>query len=187
MKMVRKLISLAIVVIFLSYVPAALACGPGYIEPVFSFERSPDIPFEQFASGNIGIIRPKFGEKALVVAYRYLNGGGFNAEEQKQIVDALRAKQPDDVSEEDAVKGWLAARKEVLPDEKSTGIYTERTAYSGYNFFPNCTANAFEVAAKTLRERVHSHGSDDRYVREWLQGQDRVFDICSSGSERPGR
>lgn len=186
MKMPRKILAFAIVAtIVLNAAPIALACGPGYIEPVFAFEGSPDIPFEQFTGGNIGIVRPTFGPKALVIAYRYLNGGGFNAVEQKQLVHALRATEPDETSEEDAVKGWLEARKDVLPDEKLPSIYTDRPAYGGYNFFPNCTANAFEVAAKTLKDRAGTYGSDNRFVREWLDGQDRVFDICSSGSKPP--
>ncbi len=184
----QRLFAFCVLLALVSHVvPAILACGPGYIEPVFVFERSPDIPFEQYTSGNIGIVRPTFGKKALVIAYRYLSGGGFNALEQKQLVEALRGKPPEDSDEEDTVKAWLEARKEVAREEKPSGIYTERVTAGGYNFFPNCTANAFEVAANTLRDRVQSYGSDDTHVREWLTGQDAVFAICSSGSNYPAK
>ena len=87
--MIRRSVSclLAIGLLFHSYI-SAKACGPSYLQPIFVFEGSPDLPLQEFAAGKIGIVRPTFGRKTLLIAYRYLNGGSFAAEEQT----ALRAK-----------------------------------------------------------------------------------------------
>ena len=186
MNLARHLLSLTVLAILLLHasLPIALACGPSYIEPVFKFRNSPDIPFSEFTSGNIGLVRPTFGRKALFIAYRYANGGSFSLRDQQALMDALRGKAPDDNDITQAVEAWVAARKVVVGDEKLPDIYTDKN-YSGYNFFPNCTKNAFEVATQVLNERAATHGVENPNVREWLKGQDRVFDICSSGNTYP--
>src|SRR4030095_13822523 len=45
--------------------------------------------------------------------------------------------------------------------------------------------NAFEVATQVLNDRAATYGVEDPNVREWLKGQDLVFDICSSGGKFP--
>ena len=161
------------------------ACGPFFTEPIFVFESSPDLPFEEFTNGKIGIVLPTFGRKTLVIAYRYLNGGAFTADEQTELIAALKGKAPEDDGTA-AVKAWVKARKEVVGDEqKLPEIYTERQHAEGYDFFPNCTRNAFEVATETLKDRVASYGAEDRDVRAWLTTQDIVFQNCSRGAQVP--
>jgi hypothetical protein len=185
MNFVRKIFALLTVTgSFLHGPLVGIACGPSYTEPVFVFKSSPELPFEDFTAGNIGIVRSTYGRKSLAIAYRYLSGGGYSAWEQKALVEALRGTPPEDRDQEDAIKSWVDARKSVAVEEKLPEIYTDR-ADGGYDFFPNCTRNAFEVATETLKDRAASYGSSDRYVIEWLAGQDRIFDICSSGSEFP--
>ncbi len=172
------------VVVLLAPTSRVRACGPSYISPIFVFDESPDLPLREFTEGKIGIVRPGFGRKTLVIAYRYLNGGSFTADEQKALEDALRARSPEDNIAE-AIKAWIEARKQFGPKEKKLPeIYAERQ-YGGYDFFPNCTRNAFEVATETLKDRVSSHGADDANVRTWLLGQDTVFQNCSAGGAIP--
>ena len=162
------------------------ACGPSELVPIFVFKESSDFPFSDFAAGKIGIVQPTFGRKTLLIAYRYLNGGTFTPDEQEALVRALRGKPPEDQGEE-VVKLWVTARKEVVPDEENPPeIYTERE-YGGYDFFPNCSRNAFEVATATLKERVAKHGAADRHVRAWLAAQDLVFQNCQAGAAIPHR
>jgi hypothetical protein len=164
--------------------PPARACGPFSIDPVFVFHHSPDLPFEQYTKGKIGIVQPTFGRKTLVIAYHYLNGGVYSDFEQQALADALRgtAPEPDGL---DALNNWIAARRELLkPDESLPEIYVERK-HQGYDYFPNCAQNAFEVATTTLKSRIASYGADDQNVREWTAGQDSVFQNCSSGSHIP--
>ena len=169
----------------LNAVPSASACGPSYTTPLFVFKESPDLPFEEFTKGKIGIVRPTFGRKTLFIAYRYLNGSSFNADEQNDLVLALKGTPPDanDVS---AVKLWIDARKEFLKGDQSLPeTYTERQNGSGYDFFPNCTKNAFEVALQTLKDRSPTYGAEDANVRVWLEAQDIVFQNCSAGAQIP--
>jgi len=181
--MIRRAIAFIAVfaLLFHSYL-AARACGPSYLQPIFVFNSSPDLPFQEFVAGKIGIVKPTFGRKTLLIAYRYLNGGSFNPEEQQQLVAALKGEPPEPEDDE-ALKAWIALRKEVTPQEDLPEIYTERkTPFERYDYFPNCARNAFEVATATLKDRVTSYGADDRNVREWIRGQDQVFQNCSGGT-----
>lgn len=167
-------------ILFQSHI-AVNACGPSFLQPVFVFEDSPDLPFEEFAAGKIGIVKPTFGRKTLVISYRYLNGASFTADEQTQLVLALQARSSGDDGRE-ALQAWIALRKEVTPNEELPEIYRERPTPWGYDYFPNCAKNAFEVAVSTLKARVASYGADDRNVHEWMRGQDQVFQNCSGSS-----
>lgn len=174
---------------FFNSLPSGNACGPFYLTPVFDYEFAPENPFDDFARGKIGIVKPTYHRVVLFAAYRYLNGGAFTADEQKALVDVWQADfnnkdyADDDVSE--AVKLWLERRKDVVDKEgKVPEIYTERE-YGGYEFFPNCAKNAFETAAQTLADRTASYGADDANVKDWVAAQDAVFTNCASGKQTP--
>jgi hypothetical protein len=171
-------------VMLVNSAPPVRACGPPYRLPIYVFNESPDLPFEQFSNGNIGIVRPTLGRKTLVIAYRYLNGGSFSVDQQNELVAALKGTAPE-ADGAKAVKAWINGRKEVLAEEKNTPeIYPERE-YQYYSFFPNCAKNAFEVALETLKERTASYGANDRNVRAWLAAQDMVFQNCDGGPQIP--
>ncbi len=157
--------------------------------PVFNYKYAPENPFENFAAGKIGIVKPSYHRTILVAAYRYLTGGNFTPDEQKNLVEVWKADfnnedfKKDDTSE--AVKKWVQKRLEATgKDEKTPDIYAERE-YGGYNFFPNCTPNAFETAAQTLASRIGSYGADSKDVKSWVKTQDAVFSNCASGREIP--
>ena len=113
----------------------------------------------------------------------------MNTPEQQAIVGIWKAEIdnkdfPDDTVDE-AVKLWVDQRKKVeMKEEKPPEIYTERS-YGGYDFFPNCTKNAFETAAETLSDRLTSHGPSDAGVVNWVTAQDQVFENCASGKRTP--
>ena len=110
-----------LVTFFVQAVAPVLACGPSYITPVFDYEHAPEEPFEGFAAGKIGIIKPTYYRIVLFAAYRYLNGGGFSGDEQKGLVDVWKAefdnKSFEDTDVSEAVKAWVERRKEVLKDD----------------------------------------------------------------------
>ncbi|MBX3288576.1 MAG: hypothetical protein KF855_04455 [Acidobacteria bacterium] len=167
----------------------ALPCGPGYVSPVFDVRRAPEFPYTDFAAGNLGIIKPTFERSVLFAAYRYINGGAFSADEQKALIDIWKARfrneGTDDRSVDEAVKAWVEKRKDVADkEEKLPEIYVERE-YGGYDFFPNCAANAFETATETLSSRIGSYGAEDVNVKHWLTAQDIVFANCASGKQSP--
>ncbi|MBX3292432.1 MAG: hypothetical protein KF881_05990 [Acidobacteria bacterium] len=167
----------------------ALPCGPGYVSPIFDTNKSPERPFSNYASGQLGIIKPSFRRSVLFAAYRHINGGGLNGAEQAAMVDVWRAEFENrefaDLSIDDAVRAWIARRAEVVPKEQPVPeIYAERR-WGGYEFFPNCTKNAFETALETLNSRVAANGSTDPNVQNWIRAQDAVFLNCSEGKTPP--
>lgn len=185
--MKRKFQTLFSVILIFSFYLSVLPCGPSYITPLFDYKYAPENPYENFAAGKIGILKPSYHRSVLFAAYRYFNGGNFSASEQKALTEVWNADFnnknyiDDDVSE--AVKLWVSARKSVVEKEENPPqIYVERE-YGGYDFFPNCTKNAFEVATETLKNRIVSYGSDDKDVKDWLAAQDKVFSNCSEGKQ----
>ncbi len=167
----------------------ALPCGAPSLTPIFSYNRAPEYPFENFAAGRIGIVKPTLKRAVLFAAYRYVNGSGFSPDEQRALVEVWNADfNNTDFRDEgisDAVKLWIKKRKEVLADEKKLpDIYVERYA-TGYMFFPNCTRSSFETATKTLDDRAGSNGATDQNVKNWVEAQDAVFQNCSSGEKMP--
>jgi len=180
---------LVLFVVVFSLVLNALPCGPSETTPVFEYDSAPENPYENFAAGKLGIIKPAFHRSVLFAAYRYINGGGFLPDEQKALVDVWKADFDNrdylDTDITDAVRSWVAKRQEVVgKEEKTPDIYTERN-YAGYDFFPNCAKNAFETATETLNDRMSSHGPSDPGVLDWVKGQDEVFQNCSSGKQTP--
>ncbi len=166
-----------------------IPCGPGWIEPLFTTKSAPESPYESFAAGRLGLIKPAMHRSVLYAAYRYINGGGLSADEQKEIVAVWKADfQNRDFGDNDvdsAVTAWVAARAGIVgKEEKTPQIYTERE-YGGYDFFPNCTKNAFETATETLKSRSAAHGSDSRELKAWVAAQDDVFQNCSQGRRIP--
>ena len=182
----RFFTSLFLIFAFLTNI---LPCGPAFLTPVFDYKKAPENPYENFAAGKLGIVKPSYNRSVLFAAYRYFNGGAFNASEQRALIDVWNAEfnNKEYIKDEvgDAVRDWIEARKDVVgKEEEKPAIYVERE-YGGYDFFPNCTENAFETATQTLKDRIASHGSDNKDVREWVAAQDMVFTNCSSGKQTP--
>lgn len=144
----RQMISALVALCFFVHTSAALACGPESIEPIFVFVGSPDLPFTDFAAGRIGIVRPTFGRKTLVVSYRYLNGGAFTSDEQQGIVEALKGKAPE-ADNDEALGAWLEARKAVAGEEKELPAVYRKGLSGGYDFF--------RIASVTLSKSQRKH------------------------------
>ena len=176
--------SLLVIAFIVQFAPLTRGCGPENIQPLIVMQNSPDPPFTAFTQGNVGIVRPSFGRKTLVIAYRYLNGGAFTEAEQKQLVEALKGTGPEP-DPETKIKEWVEARKLILKDEVEPPEIYRESRFGSYDFFPNCTANAFEVAIETLKDRAARFGAEDQNVREWINGQDTVFHDCSDSFEMP--
>jgi hypothetical protein len=178
---------LGVIIVSILFV-AVRPCGAPALYPIFSYNRAPENPYENFAAGRLGIIKPTMTRAVLFAAYRYVNGGGFNAEEQKGLVDVWNAtfKNVDfrDVDMGGAVKKYIDERKKVLTEEKKLPDAYAQSG-TGYFFFPNCTQNAFETAAETLADRITKNGATDANVKNWVEAQDTVFRNCASGQRMP--
>src|SRR5215213_9615069 len=97
------------------------ACADSSITPVFEYKYAPENPYENFAAGKIGILKPTYRRVVLFAAYRYLNEQGFSNDEQKALTKVwnaeFRNEEPTAGEFEEVIKKWLEKRKEVLKDE----------------------------------------------------------------------
>lgn len=188
MKTIARL-AVSLLMMFALLLSAVMPCGPGYISPLFDTRLAPEDPFTDFAAGRLGIIKPTYRRSVLFAAFRWIAGSGLSAAEQTAAIEVwnadLKNKSFTNDNVDDAVKAWVNARKDVVGNEESTpAIYVER-AWGGYDFFPNCTQNAFETATETLSDRSTAHGRDNPHVLDWVAAQDKVFENCSSGKRTP--
>ncbi len=182
----RLVTSLVLGLIFLS---TGFTCGPGYVTPMFETAGAPEAPYTDFAAGRLGIVKADYDRAVLYAAYRWIAGNGMSASEQQAAIEVWRAqidkKDFRDDTVDEAVKAWVAKRAEVMGKEETPpAIYTERD-YGGYDFFPNCTRNAFETATETLADRASAHAPSDANVQLWVQAQDDVFENCAQGKQTP--
>ncbi len=174
----------AILILSTSIIPA-IGCGPFLPESIFVYHSHPDLPLRLFAEGQFGIIEPEYARSYLFVAYRYFSGKPLSAQEQAGVLALwhLRLCLDRDSGVDDAVKGWLQARKVTgLPAARD--IYCYRTVDSNpdhsYMEYLNCQSAAFINAAQTLKQRIARYGAASQQVSEWIKGQDLVFCHCSS-------
>ena len=186
MKLGRLLVSLSLFLTLLF--SNVLPCGPGYTTPLFDTDSAPEHPYVDYAAGRLGIVKPTFRRSVLMAAYRWLSGNGLTADEQQAMVDVWKAELDNkdfvDNSVDDAIAKWVEKRREVQSkEEKPPAIYARDSG--SYEFFPNCTKNAFETATDTLGERISSHGPSDGSVVDWVKAQDVVFQNCAQGKRSP--
>jgi hypothetical protein len=173
--------------LFSSY--PSLACGPFSLDSIFTFTVHPEYPLEKFARGELGVIQPSYARSYLFVAYRYLNGAGFNPQEQQALVnlwhDRLEFTWPE--YDEQWPKAWLEARQKVpgVGPAPKLSVDRHREKPNEYETYVNCQKDAFEKAAATLDARVREFGADSPVIKNWVDAQDLVFANCPEGQHIP--
>ncbi len=144
------------------------ACGPDAVVAQFDAPPAPDTAPKDFLAGKLGILRPGFRFQDRVVAYRWLSGLGVTKADQ----DALQAASPDGWTTADP-KHWLGARAMVMKTPgPSIEPMSRRESWSQY---ARITQGALDTAAATLTDRMSRYG-DGADVKEWVAGQDQVFE-----------
>ncbi len=176
-------VAMAVAVTVLVLTPAAWTSI--YNEPYASFaaQDQPDPPLDQFAAGRLGLIQPSWGDTYLYVAYRYLAGPGFDANEQKVLLSVWNEPpypQPDLEPQAD----WLAARAKIqgAPDLQT---FDDFATVLDYMVFRNCNDDAFRTATATLQLMVAKFGASSPQVKQWLDAQDIVFQNCPGSKKNP--
>ncbi len=153
-------------------------CGPEWSPTLFALPDRPDHP-EDFARGELGVVRPSFDRRYLVVAYRALAGVPLDPAQQqgalKEWNQQLHRVWPSQPS--DAQKVWFAARSRVTGVPPLDRIETFAEAHE-FESYLNCPDDAFATAARTLDDRIGRYGAGNADVREWIAGQEAVFANC---------
>jgi len=196
-RIVRASITFALVIALILPPPPASACGPFFPVTIFIQTKHPDLPFDKFAAGKLGVLQPTYARSYLVVAYRYLSGLPFDSSEQQQLL-ALWAHRLDREDEwlknkNNAYQAWLEARYKFGTGSKPAPFKKDNTypgykfSASGYSVFENCAEDAFLNAAKTLQARSEQFGQHSEEVRSWLEAQDTVFHNCGGPFSVTGR
>jgi len=75
---------------------------------------------------------------------------------------------------------WTAARSLVAGAPPVATFLRLDRAGPDYTTIPTCFADAFDVAAATLKDRVGRYGAQSLAVRNWLMVQDAVFAGCAT-------
>jgi hypothetical protein len=174
--------------VMLSSQPPAYACGPFARDAVFTYVKHPDFPLEGFARGRLGVLRPEYARSYLYVAYRYMSGMTFSAEEQAALASLWKERFAYDWQDsvEDGKTKWLASRKKVSGAGAEPAVESFRaTGKEEYDSFLNCPNDAFESASRTLEDRIRQFGAASAEVKDWVQAQDTVFSNCGGGEAIP--
>ena len=169
--------------------PLTLACGPFSLEAVFVFTVHPEYPLSDFAHGDIGVLQPSYARSYLFVAYRYLNGMGFNEKEERTLNELWKERLDYtwELGEQEWIKEWNTARAKV-PGVNPPGqidVYRHREKPNEYETYLNCQKDAFATATETLEARIKKFGADSAVIKEWVAAQDQVFANCSEGQHIP--
>ena len=171
------------------------ASGVHSVIALFESHVHPDLPFDKFAAGRLGIIKPTWERSYLYVAYRYLAGPGFDAGEQKAMLSLwtawLGAAEPSAEDQRNAGKiasEWIAARNKVPGVEAIEEIDVNRQAPAEYGTFDyaNCNESSFHTAAATLDTMIGKFSLSSPQVMQWANAQDQVFDNCSGTPPKLG-
>jgi hypothetical protein len=162
------------------------SCGPDFPDAVFTENHIPPLP--DYFQGNLGVLQHTYWHKYLFVAFRYLSDQPLTEKEIRSLLNASNTRaEPESMSEFSASYPWLAARKEVPNSEPILHLesYRNDTAVDQWRYFANCSHDAYETAAGTLKKRIQSFGIGHPGIRSWLKAQDQVFSNCEKGETIP--
>jgi hypothetical protein len=159
----------------------AFASGGEEIAP-WALDAYGGPPAEQdaFYSGNIGVLLGQAPWARLFGAWRLLHGLPVGKEAGATLARRCCEQSPERLS--DAVSAWETARQSVPGVAAQSYLETDRDVGELYGV-PNCFADAFDTAVKTLADRIARFGKDDKSVRAWLDGQDIVFASCHDDAD----
>ncbi len=158
--------------------------GDGFDENAFVPEyHVPQADITDYAGGNIGVVPSTYWRIYQFLAYRALTGHALSKDEVAslniqgwQVGTSHKNWDYTYNTEVNGVGSWLTARQliEGTPEIKELRIERDAGNYASY---VNCTADAFNLAASTLKARLAQYGHD--LTSEWLLGQDAVFANCA--------
>ena len=174
------------------------SCGPFFTDMIFVRQPVPD-DLAGFLNGKVGVVQGTLITRYLALAYRILSGPPLTAAEKssalegwKQIENPERVQSTGEIVDPaqsaitDAEIAWIDERHNVLPGAGNPSISPDRAvAGNQWDTYPNCLADGFRNAARTLAARAREHVADNAALADWVQGQDAVFSNCSGNGTMP--
>ena len=178
MRFVRTAIACAVAISTATVV--VWACGQ-FLQDLVTVARVYPAHPEEYARGQLGVVRPTYSRRNLLHAYRVLTGLPPNP---AIVTPLLRTDYPS-VYEESGK--WITAAAAALgtaadPDRYRNRSFYRRVPGTEYQGFPNCLADAFTSATRTLAERAARYGARHPRVRDWTLAQTAVFNNCDDSA-----
>ena len=174
-----------VLAIYLTTVETQFAGGRRRPGPFLVYVDRPDLPFGEYISGNLGIVKPTFQHFYLFWAYRHLAGIGLT-EQGKEEYRPLLVRASKQSKPLQGLEIWLRARGEVGSSPKLRWrIQNRKVPGSKWQFYLNCQRDAFRTAATTLAKRTEKFGPESEEVKAWVEAQDVVFSNCEDGEDIP--
>ncbi|MBI1357020.1 MAG: hypothetical protein GC160_21990 [Acidobacteria bacterium] len=156
--------------------------GVHYLRPtaIFVFDEHPDLPLAEFASGNLGLIQPSWARSHLYAAYRRMENVAFTPGERQAYLDYVRERLGEEPRSTGGPDRYVALRESLgIPWQPQTAAGAPALGMSSdFTYSLLCVDDAFDLATKTLQERVDRFGIDSPQLQEWVIGQDAVFENC---------
>lgn len=156
--------------------------GPGnFFEPP---AWPPRLAANRFARP--GIVRASHDHFYLFIAYRALAGMPLGSQAQQRLAPF----DPCWTTNADSYPGYDASAAPALVEARAQWEARRRAAKApkakdeALGETPNCHADAFRTAARTLESRLVSYGNSAD-LRDWIAGQDAVFANCSGAAALP--
>ncbi|HLI81689.1 MAG TPA: hypothetical protein VKV03_16990 [Candidatus Binataceae bacterium] len=178
-----KACAAALVISVLVVARAASGSGVWSSEVSFVAEGQPEPPLDKYVAGNLGLIQPNWDRSYLYVAYRWMEGPGFDPDEQKVML-AIWSKpawpQPDTTPQD----LWIQARNQI-PDTTPLEQFDSFAPTGEFESFRNCHDDAFHAATATLATMVAKFGGSSVQAKAWLEAQDTVFENCPGAKDNP--
>jgi len=194
-------ITLIFALVLTLMIPLPAPAHDGYPPiPIFVFRTHPDLPFEEYVNGKLGIVLPSYDDLFLFIAYRNLSGASFTPAEIKVLQSLwnplinVRMKAMAPSSQKDWMHEWFrrrsAMKHQATPEPEfpyAVNPWNQKTIGGEILFFLNCPEDAFHTALRTLDERERTFGTANREVTDWAEAQDQVFLNCGKWKDTQPR
>ena len=167
---------LAVVAVAVAFAPAAASTDGSPANWALSEFGGAPAQRQMLYSGTPGVLMGTSPASLLFIGWRRLHGQTVST----AAGEALAVPCCGDTSAADPTAAWLDARKAVPGVAALNAPLSTDRPGPDYTSIPNCLADAFGNATRTLQARIASYGADSPDVRSWLAAQDAVFAACAA-------
>ena len=167
---------LAVVAVAVAFAPAAASTDGSPANWALSEFGGAPAQRQMLYGGTPGVLMGTSPASLLFIGWRRLHGQTVST----ATGEVLAAPCCGDTSAADPTAAWLDARKAVPGVAALNAPLSTDRSGPDYTSIPNCLADAFGNATRTLQARIASYGADSPDVRSWLAAQDAVFAACAA-------